>query len=1615
MTVSQALERSNWTISSSTNENIGNAIDGSLTTRWSTRAPQASGQFFQIDLGQVHFIDSILIDSEASPQDSPREYSVFTSLDGSDWGGPIASGIGSGGTSNINFSAQYARYIKIEQTGADPFFWWSIHEVNIFSAPQSTVQLDSTNWVLNASNPGNTGSAGNTNVLLAIDGDDSTRWTTTQAQTTGQYFEIDLGSQVSFDEIILDSASSPRDDPRGYSVHVSSTPFGANLGTAIAEGFGSADGLTIINFKEQLARYIRIVQTGSAARNWWSIHELSIFNIAGNPGPVNGDTDSDGITDDNDFCPNTPLGTAVDETGCPIVLTPTTGGNILVFSKTQGFEHRSIPAGITMLEELASENGWSIEFTDNDNEFNADRLSQFNAVVWLNTTGNVLNNAQQDAFENYIENGGGYVGIHSAADTEYDWPWYGDLVGAYFNNHPEEQTALMVIEDNDHPSTAHLNDSWTHFEEWYNYQTNPRSNVNVLMSVDEATYSPGNGAMGDHPISWYKNIGAGRSFYTGLGHDDATYDLPEFRQHISGAINWAGSLASNAPQWIGPPPVASDFESINIASGLNVPIAFDIAQNGEMFAIGRFGSIYAMQGDDFEETSTISIGDFEGGRNEGGLIGFVLDPNFTSNRYGYFHYTLPNNSANVVSRIQINNDGSLNRSSERVLLNYPFNIDACCHMAGDLEFDNQGNLYVSTGDNTTPFGSDGYTPIDERRGQEPEDAQKSSSNTNSLSGKILRIKPTAAGSYTIPPGNLFSNDNQHRGEIFVMGNRNPFRIAIDSATDTLFWGDIGPDANSANNSRGPTGYDEINRTNAAGNFGWPYFSGENEAYNDYNFATNTSAEKFNPLSPVNDSPNNTGATILPSVIPSWIKLSHRATMVADVYRWNAQIVDEYKFPSYFNGHLIYWNFNNDEMFSASVADESPELYNWLMVTAFKGVIDAKISPVNNRLYILGYGNNCCGSTPGQGGLAEIRYIGEPIDSALTRATINAGGNAFSSSNNIEFSSDRFFSAGQQHASGNAIAGTDNDEVFSSHHWNIGNFSYNVPMTNGEYTVELMFAEVFFSQAGRRVFSVNIEDQASITNLDVFAEVGANNALSEVFNVSVRDGSLDIEFTPTVENPMISGIRILPKSVVDIGSELSISAGANGLFLTADNNGFLVAAGFSDNNDSAIEVRAGINGGVSFYSIALGRYLSVTDGLLNFNATNVGLNQSFRVTSEGESFGIIALSNNLYFTLDTSENPALVLVNGPEFTDASTFNIQASDPCDLSEAGEHGIDCRPAAKAYMNFPKNPDNDFTGIPTRLSQTGAFTNVTNMTPADNLIPYDMVSPLWSDRAKKDRWVSIPSGTKVEYFEQGKWKWPAGTVFIKHFALPTDEQNENVLTRLETRFVIVKEDGDIYAVTYKWRPDNSDADLLTDGLEEDFTIQSASGSYTQTWSYPSPADCVNCHNEDAQGILGPKTASLNGNVTYPSGVTDNQLSTLNHLNIFVADIDEIDLSRLPRHAALDDESASLELRVRSYWDSNCAHCHGPRGIASLWDARFETSLLNQGVINGEVADQRDYFEEYGLPNPLIVDPNNADNSILFIRDQSIDPDDKMPPLGKNLEDTEYISVLQRWIDSLN
>ena len=320
-----------------------------------------------------------------------------------------------------------------------------------------------------------------------------------------------------------------------------------------------------------------------------------------------------------------------------------------------------------------------------------------------------------------------------------------------------------------------------------------------------------------------------------------------------------------------------------------------------------------------------------------------------------------------------------------------------------------------------------------------------------------------------------------------------------------------------------------------------------------------------------------------------------------------------------------------------------------------------------------------------------------------------------------------------------------------------------------------------------------------------------------------------------------------------------------------------------------------------------------------------------------------------------------------------------------------------------------------PQLLSQTGAFSDLSTLTPAAGIVPYTVNAPLWSDRALKQRWIALPNDgahntadEQITFSETGNWQFPPGTVFIKHFELPIDYNNPAITKRLETRFFVISDNGGAYGVTYKWNDEGTDAVLLTDADFKTFDVTFADGSSgTQTWEYPSRSNCMTCHNVNAEFVLGVHTWQLNGDLTYPSGITDNQLNTWNHLGMFANPFNPVEIPGFPKSVHINDPSAALGTRVRSYLDANCSHCHQPNGVEGAFDARFTTPLESQNLIWAPGISRNTSTEHY------IVRPLDPTKSELWDRDMRVGGS-AMPPIAKSLVDDDYITVLTAWIGSL-
>ncbi|MFF3871409.1 PQQ-dependent sugar dehydrogenase [Streptomyces sp. NPDC001978] len=474
---------------------------------------------------------------------------------------------------------------------------------------------------------------------------------------------------------------------------------------------------------------------------------------------------------------------------------------------------------------------------------------------------------------------------------------------------------------------------------------------------------------------------------------------------FSGAVLAGASLTLTTPQAgaavadPGTAPAAAaaeDFQQVTLAKGepeVGEPMSLAVLPDRSVLHTSRDGELRLT--DAAGNTKLAGKLDVYS-HDEEGLQGVGIDPDFATNRFIYLYYAPPLNTpagdapetgtaadfapfdgVNRLSRFVLKTDGTLDTASEKNILEVKTSRGICCHVGGDIDFDAAGNLYLSTGDDTNPFQSDGYTPIDERSDRNPAfDAQRSSGNTNDLRGKILRIKVNADGSYSIPDGNLFApGTDKTRPEIYAMGFRNPFRFSVDKKTGIVYVGDYGPDAGAADPARGPGGQVEFARVTGPGNFGWPYCTGDNDAFVDYDFGTKASGATFDCAAPKNESPHNTGLTDLPPAQPAWIPYDggsvpelgsgSESPMGGPVYHYDATLDSPVKFPEAYDGNFFAGEFGR-RWIKRIVSDDAGTVQS---INAFPWtgtqVMDMAFGP-DGALYVLDYGTAWFGGDENSG-------------------------------------------------------------------------------------------------------------------------------------------------------------------------------------------------------------------------------------------------------------------------------------------------------------------------------------------------------------------------------------------------------------------------------------------------------------------------------------------------------------------------------------------------------------------------------------------------------------------------------------------------------------------------
>ncbi|MCT2591725.1 ThuA domain-containing protein [Streptomyces sp. N2-109] len=670
---------------------------------------------------------------------------------------------------------------------------------------------------------------------------------------------------------------------------------------------------------------------------------------------------------------------------------------VLLFTKAVGYVHGSIPDGIRMMQEEAEENDFELVETDDATVFSDDRLKDFDALVMLQNSGMVWDtDAQREAMKTFVRSGKGVVAIHNTLDmgVEAEFPWWDDTIngGAHMPSHsPGTLKGTAKVADRVHPSTKGLPERWERAEEWYNFDENPRGDVHVLVTADETTYNPGGDAMGaDHPISWCRNTEGGKVWATAMGHESASYSEEGFRDHVIGGLKWAAGQERGdcgGTVW-------NNFEKTALDENTEDPMELDVAHDGRVFYVQRGGEVKIF---DPASHSTVSAGKLDvyaGG--EDGLVGMELDPAFKDNHWIYLYYAPADSSRDVnrLSRFTVTGN-KIDAASEKKILDVPAYRDRTFpepgHTGGAVEFGPDRTLYLGTGDDTPPnLDPDwqGYAPLDWREGKEMLDAARTAGNTNDLRGKILRVKPSDSGGYSIPEGNLFEKGTEKtRPEIYAMGFRNPFRFTVDPKTGYVHASDYGPDRGAPTTDRGPEGLVEYNVIKEPGNFGWPFCHGNNQPYAPFDPDTGEVGDKFDCGNPENPSPNNTGLTDLPELQQPEIWYGYgeseefpemgtgsSSPMSGPVYDYDPDSKSETKFPQYFEGASFFyeWGRNYLKEIRFDENDELLKINDFLSSETFVKPMDMTFGP-DGSLYVLEWGSEFGGGN-NDSGLHRIDYV-----------------------------------------------------------------------------------------------------------------------------------------------------------------------------------------------------------------------------------------------------------------------------------------------------------------------------------------------------------------------------------------------------------------------------------------------------------------------------------------------------------------------------------------------------------------------------------------------------------------------------------------------------------------
>ncbi|WPP51601.1 PQQ-dependent sugar dehydrogenase [Catalinimonas niigatensis] len=577
-------------------------------------------------------------------------------------------------------------------------------------------------------------------------------------------------------------------------------------------------------------------------------------------------------------------------------------------------------ADIQKLRSISQQKNYVLDTTSQISLLTEDTIKHYSALAFLQVPGAALEYRHQTDLERYIQAGGGIISIGTDISPQYQWPWYQSLTSAWTEEAQDEKMMVTTI------ST----------------QTEaPAKPARLSFDGGRFTYLPALTDISDEELA-----------------EALRYSIDK------NTLDYSRARTKRVPD-------ESRFTRIVLDDQLNEPMELDIMPDGKVIYIERRGNV-KLYNPDTREVKLLSTFDVSTeGNYEDGMLGIAVDPKFHHNRRVYIYYSpAGEDSVQRLSRFYMSDD-SLIMASEKVVLDVAVQRETCCHSGGSVQFGPDGLLWLSTGDNTSSKESNGYSPLDERPGRGPWDAQKSSGNTHDLRGKILRIKLNDDGTYSIPSGNLFPKDgSKGRPEIYVMGARNPFRISIDWKNNWVYWGDVGPDVGK-DGIQGPQSYDEWNQGRVAGNYGWPYFVADNKAYPDWDFYTDTPGAYFDPEKPINASPHNYGSRELPPARPAMISYPYgeseqwpnlgtgsRSAMAGPVYYADRYQHSSVRFPDYYDGKLFIYEWARSwiKVITFDENHQPVKIEPFMEDMPISKPIDMEFGP-DGAMYLLEYGAN----------------------------------------------------------------------------------------------------------------------------------------------------------------------------------------------------------------------------------------------------------------------------------------------------------------------------------------------------------------------------------------------------------------------------------------------------------------------------------------------------------------------------------------------------------------------------------------------------------------------------------------------------------------------------------